>query len=135
MSTPTFNNGIFMRDTDYNASSHVDSYHLSTMLRDAAPTDMGPVDIWAMSQKVEMPLYQMSSFGGKNVIEVDNIRGEWTWQTPVSQDLPYIIEDIEAPEKILGQDGNTFKIKLNKREFVSIMVWNYILYQKKIFFL
>jgi hypothetical protein len=86
------------------------------MLKDAEPTDMGPVDIWAMAQKVEMPLYQMSSFGGKNVIEVDNIRGEWKWQTPVSQDLPYIVENIESAP-LLGVDGQEFKIKLNKREF------------------
>jgi hypothetical protein len=91
MSTPVLNNGIFLRDTNYNASSHVDSYHLVNMLKDAEPMDMGPVDIWAMSQKVEMPLYQLSSFGGKNVIMVDNARGEYKWQTPVSQDLPYII--------------------------------------------
>jgi hypothetical protein len=117
MATPVFNNGLFLRDTNYNASSHVDSYHLANMLRDAEPTDMGPVDIWAMSQKVEMPLYQMSSFGGKNVIEVDNVRGEWKWQTPISQDLPYIIEDIEAGNTSKGVDGQKFRIKLNKREF------------------
>ena len=117
MATPSFNNGLFLRDTSYQASSHIDSYHLANMLKDAEPTDMGPVDIWAMTQKVEMPLYQMSSFGGKNVIEVDNIRGEYTWQTPVSQDLPYITEDIEPSNKQKGIDGTSFKIKLNKREF------------------
>jgi hypothetical protein len=117
MATPVLNNGIFLRDTQYNASSHVDSYHLANMLKDAEPMDMGPVDIWAMTQKVEMPLYQMSSFGGKNVINVDNIRGEYKWQTPVSQDLPYIIEDIEPGNLTKGIDGTTFKIKLNKREF------------------
>ena len=117
MATPVLNNGIFLRDTQYNASSHVDSYHLANMLKDSEPMDMGPVDIWAMTQKVEMPLYQMSSFGGKNVINVDNIRGEYKWQTPVSQDLPYIIEDIEPANLTKGIDGTTFKIKLNKREF------------------
>ncbi len=117
MATPVFNNGLFLRDTNYKVSSHLDSYHLQNMLRDAEPTDMGPVDIWAMTQKVEMPLYQMSSFGGKNVIEVDNIRGEWKWQTPISQDLPYVIEDIEPNNTTKGIDGTTFKIKLNKREF------------------
>jgi len=65
MATPVLNNGIFLRDTAYNASSHVDSYHLVNMLKDAEPMDLGPVDLWAMAQKVEMPLYQMSSFGGK----------------------------------------------------------------------
>jgi hypothetical protein len=87
------------------------------MLKDAEPMDMGPVDIWAMTQKVEMPLYQMSSFGGKNVINVDNVRGEYKWQTPVAQDLAYVIEDIEPLNTRKGIDGTTFKIKINKREF------------------
>jgi len=117
MATPVLNNGIFLRDTNYNASSHVDSYHLMNMLKTAEPMDLGPVDIWAMSQKVEMPLYQMSSFGGKNVIMVDNVKGEYKWQTPISQDLPYIIEDIEPANLTKGIDGSPFKIKINKREF------------------
>lgn len=117
MSTPVLNNGIFLRDTNYAASSHVDSYHLVNMLKNAEPMDMGPVDLWAMAQKVEMPLYQMSSFGGKNVIMVDNARGEYKWQTPVVQDLPYIIEDIESGNDTKGIDGTTFKIKISRREF------------------
>jgi hypothetical protein len=117
MATPVLNNGIFLRDTAYQASSHIDSYHLVNMLRNADPMDLGPVDLWAMAQKVEMPLYQMSSFGGKNVIMVDNARGEYKWQVPVPQDLPYIIEDIEPANGQKGTDGTTFRIKINKREF------------------
>jgi hypothetical protein len=117
MSTPVLNNGIFLRDTAYNATSHVDSYQLTNMLKDSQPTDMGPVDLWAMAQKVEMPLYQLSNFGGKNIINVDNARGEYKWQTPLSIDLPYIVEDIEPANTSKGIDGTTFKIKLNKREF------------------
>ena len=117
MATPVLNNGIFLRDTNYAASSHVDSYHLVNMLKNAEPMDMGPVDLWAMAQKVEMPLYQMSSFGGKNVINVDNARGEYKWQTPVVQDLPYVVEDIETSNVTKGIDGTTFKIKLSRREF------------------
>ena len=117
MATPILNNGIFLRDTAYQASSHVDSYHLVNMLKDAEPMDLGPVDLWAMAQKVEMPLYQLSSFGGKNVIMVDNARGEYKWQTPVSTDLPYVIEDIEPTNTFKGIDGTTFKVKLSRREF------------------
>lgn len=117
MATPVLNNGIFLRDTAYSASSHVDSYHLVNMLKDAEPMDLGPVDLWAMSQKVEMPLYQMSSFGGKNVIEVDNARGEYKWQTPVSRDLPYIVEDLAPGDETRGADGTTFQIKMSCREF------------------
>ena len=117
MATPVLNNGIFLRDNNYQTSSHVDSYHLSNLLKSAEPTDLGPVDLWAMAQKVEMPLYQMSSFGGKNVIMVDNNRGEYKWQIPVAQDLPYIIEDVESANTTKGIDGQTFKIKINKRFF------------------
>ena len=117
MATPVLNNGIFLRDNVYNTSSHVDSYHLSNLMKQAEPTDLGPVDLWAMAQKVEMPLYQMSSFGGKNVISVDNARGEYKWQIPVAQDLPYIVEDIESGNSNKGIDGQTFKIKINKRYF------------------
>jgi hypothetical protein len=115
MATPVMNNGLFLRDTQYQASSHVDSYHLVNMLRGTEPMDMGPVDLWAMAQKVEMPLYQMASFGGKNTIMVDNPRGEYKWQTPTVQDLPYIVDDLESGD--VGADGVTFKIKLNKRIF------------------
>ena len=117
MSTPVLNNGIFLRDNSYSTSSHVDSYHMTNMLKSAEPTDLGPVDLWAMAQKVEMPLYQMSSFGGKNVINVDNARGEYKWQIPVAQELPYIVEDIESANTNKGIDGQSFKIKLNKRSF------------------
>ena len=117
MATPVLNNGIFLRDTTYKTSSHVDSYHLANMLGSSEPTDMGPVDLWAQAQKVEMPLYQMASFGGKNTITVDNARGEYKWQVPVAQDLPYVIEDIESTNTKKGIDGTTFKIKLNKRAF------------------
>ncbi len=122
MATPVLNNGIFLRDTNYAASSHVDSYHLVNMLKNAEPMDLGPVDLWAMAQKVEMPLYQMSSFGGKNVINVDNARGEYKWQTPIVMDLPYIVDEVltsdgEGGSLTLGADGTTFQIKISRREF------------------
>lgn len=117
MATPVLNNGIFLRDTNYAASSHVDSYHLVNMLKNAEPMDLGPVDLWAMAQKVEMPLYQMSSFGGKNVINVDNARGEYKWQTPIVMDLPYIVDDVLTDGDTLGADGQTFQIKMSRREF------------------
>lgn len=117
MSTPVLNNGLFLRDTTYKVSSHVDSYHLQNMLRGTEPMDLGPVDLWAMTQKVEMPLYQMASFGGKNTIMVDNARGEYKWQTPIVQDLPYIVEDVEPTQTSLGADGTLFKIKINRRLF------------------
>tara|TARA_R100000322_G_scaffold94477_2_gene59267 strand:+ start:107 stop:1744 length:1638 start_codon:yes stop_codon:yes gene_type:complete len=121
MATPVLNNGIFLRDTNYKASSHVDSYHLTQMLGSSEPMDMGPVDLWAMTQKVEMPLYQLASFGGQNTIMVDNARGEYKWQTPIAQDLPYSLGHIDgvtdSAGTIRGIDGQTFKILLSKRAF------------------
>jgi hypothetical protein len=142
MATPVMNNGIFLRDTAYAASSHVDSYHLVNMLKDAEPMDLGPVDLWAMAQKVEMPLYQMSSFGGKNVINVDNARGEYKWQTPVSVDLPYIVEDIEPSNglkvlMVLHSVSNLTKENLDM--VISLLMTNTMVWKctslQKIFFL
>lgn len=117
MATPSLNNGVFLRDVNYDVSSHVDSYHMTQMLKSTDPMDLGPVDLWAMAQKVEMPLYQMSSFGGKNVIEVDNAQGEYKWSIPVIQDLPYFLEDTEPGNTTKGIDGQSFTVKLSKRVF------------------
>ena len=117
MSTPVLNNGIFVRDTKYESTSHVDSYHLLNMMNMPEPMDFGVVDLWAMTQKVEMPLYQLASFNGKNTIEVDHPKGEWKWEQPITVDLPYITEDVEPGREYLGEDGTSFKIKLNKRAF------------------
>lgn len=117
MSTPTLNNGIFLRDTKYQTGSNVDSYHLVSLLKDPQPMDLGPVELWAMTQKVEMPLYQFSSFNGKNVILVDNARGEYKWQTPISIELPFVVEDMEPGNITKGIDGQPFKVKLSRREF------------------
>jgi len=117
MSTPVLNNGMFLRDNHYTASSHVDSYHMMNLMKDAQPDDLGPVELWAQVKKVEMPLYQMSSFGGKNVIDVQHLRGEYKWSTPVSEELPFIVEDLDSANSMKGLDGTPFKIKMNKRTF------------------
>ena len=51
MATPVLNNGIFLRDTSYKASSHVDSYHLTQMLGNSEPMDMGPIDLMGNDPK------------------------------------------------------------------------------------
>ena len=117
MSTPVLYNGMFLRDNHYTASSHVDSYHMMNLMKDAQPDDLGPVELWAQVKKVEMPLYQMSSFGGKNVIDVQHPRGEYKWSTPVSEELPFIVEDLDSANSMKGLDGTPFKIKMNKRTF------------------
>lgn len=117
MATPVFNNGIYLRETSVKVTPHLDSYHLNNMLKQATPHDLGVVDLWAMTQKVEMPLYQFSNFGGKNIIEVDHPDGKYTWKHPIVSDLPYIVEDVEPLTTNLGEGGATFKIKLNKRAY------------------
>lgn len=116
--TPVLNNGLFMRDTEYAINSNQITYaHLSTQLGNPKPTDLGPVDIWAAQQKVEMPLYSMANFGGRNVITVDNPNGEYKWQMPIVNDLPFIVEDMEPSNTTKGIDGQTFRIKMSRRDF------------------
>lgn len=115
--TPVLNNGIFVRDTNIKVGAHLDSYHLNNMLKGTSAHDLGVVDLWAMGQKVEMPLYQMSNFNGKNIIEVEDPNGAYKWKTPIVSDMPYIVEDVEPLRNNLGAAGTTFKIKINKRAF------------------
>lgn len=110
--TPVLNNGFFLRDSSYKVGSHIDSYHLMNLIKQEKPTDLGIIDIWSMTQKVEMPLYQMSSFKGKNVVTVDDPQGRFSWKVPVAQDLPYIVDDIEESDTP-GIDGTTFRIKIS----------------------
>lgn len=117
MSTPVLNNGIFLRDNFYQANSNVDSYHMMNLMKDSQPDDLGPIELWAQTKKAEMPLYQFASFQGKNVIEINNPRGEYKWSTPVSEELPYVVEDIEPLNITKGLDGHKFRIKMNKRKF------------------
>lgn len=125
MTTPVLNNGVFTRETKLKVGPHVDSYHLKNMMPGTKATDLGPMALWAMSQKVQMPLYQMSSFNSKNTIQVDNPDGKYTWQHPTVQDLPYIVEDMEPGVDYLGQDGETFRIKLNRRAFGNGAIFSY----------
>lgn len=117
MATPNLSNGIFMRDVKYNASSHLDSYHLMNQMKDSQPDDMGVIDLWAMVQKVEMPLYSLASFNGKNVQEVEDLQGRWQWQLPIINDLPFSVEDMNSSNTTKGIDGQTFQIKLSRQEF------------------
>jgi len=114
--TPVLNNGLFVRDTSFKVDSHVDSYHLLNLVKQEQPTDLGVVDLWAMTQKVEAPLYQMASFKGRNVISVTDPKGQYKWQIPTAQDIPFIVEDISDNDKP-GLDGTTFRIKLNRRAY------------------
>jgi hypothetical protein len=116
MSTPVLNNGIFLRDVKYDPSStHFDSAHLMNLQPQSAD-DLGIIDLWAMKQKKEMPLYTFSSFGGKNTVYTENQK--YTWKVPVQSIQPYIVEDV-IPSDIekAGVDGQTFQIKINNNYF------------------
>lgn len=117
MATPTLQNGIFFRDVKFDATSHIDSYHLLNQMKDRQPDDMGIIDLWANMQKVEMPLYSMASFNGKNVDYVRDPQGRWKWQIPIVNDLPFVVEDVTPSNTTKGIDGTTFQIKLSRRDF------------------
>jgi hypothetical protein len=122
--TPVLNNGIFLRDTVYNPlGTHFDRAHISN-LSPTKPDDLGIIDIWAMRQKSEMPLYSLSSFKGKNVIYTDGHK--YTWKIPTQSVAPYIVEAfLPADKDKVGQDGQTFQIKLNEQWFGHGSIFTY----------
>ena len=115
--TPSLNNGIFLRESQLEAGSHMDSYHLLNMFRNSEPTDMGPIDFWINSRTAESPLYKLAYAGGKNVEYVTDPQGRFKWSTPIAKDLPYIVEDIDPTNNAKGLGNQKFRVKLNHREF------------------
>lgn len=117
MATTSLHNGIFLTENTLRVGSHLDTFHLKSMLGDVEPTDMGVIDLWIDAEKMELPLYQLSSFGKNSIRYVDDPQGRYSWKQPVKQELPYAVEDIEPNNTQKGRDGQSFKIKFNKRSF------------------
>lgn len=114
MPTPAIANGIFYRQTMFDLRSHVAANYLPQMNVDKV-TDLGPVEYWAMTRKSELPLYKMSSFGGKNIVEMDGNVARY--QVPVSMDdTVEIVQDITTVDKP-GLDGTPFEILLSSDRF------------------
>lgn len=114
MPTPVLNNGVFYRQTDWDARSHVAKNYLPGMDVNAV-TDLGPVEYWAMTRKSELPLYKLSSFGGKNIVEIDGNVARY--QVPIAyDDTCEIVEDISGVDQP-GLGGEPFDILLSDDRF------------------
>lgn len=115
MATPSINNGIFYRQTQFDVRSHVGKNYLMDMGIETA-TDLGPVEFWAMNRKSEMPLYKLSSFGGQNIIEIDGKIARY--QVPVStDDTVEITDDLTGADDKPGLDGKPFEIMVSDERF------------------
>jgi len=114
MSTPVLNNGVFYRQTMWDARSHVAKNYLPHMSVENI-TDLGPVEYWAQTSKSEMPLYKLSSFGGKNIVEIDGNVARYT--VPVSNDeTAEVVQDLSNSDTP-GLDGEPFDIVLSDDRF------------------
>lgn len=63
-------------------------------------------------------MYKFADFDGTNTMLVDHPRGEFSFELPKGQDLPFVVEDVEPSNTTKGAGGEKFKIKFNKK-FVS----------------
>jgi len=106
-----------MRDVSVKATSDIDSYHIRHMLGDQQPDNIGMIELWAMKQKANIPLYSMASANMTDADYVENLDGRFTWQIPAQYDLPFIVEDIDPSNTTKGIDGQPFQIKLSRLEF------------------
>lgn len=114
MATPAITNGIFYRQTQFDTRSHMAKNYLPFMTVDKI-TDLGPVEYWAYSSMSEMPLYKMSSFGGKNIREIDGDLARYQVPTAADETVE-IVSDISTTDKP-GLDGSKFEILLSSDRF------------------
>lgn len=118
MATPVLNNGIFYNERSYYTNTRfVDEYHVSKLLQETQPTTLGPVAIWAMARMAQTPLYNLSLINKKNIIEVDDIQGRYSWELPINYEVPQIVEDIEPANVQKGKFGAIFRLKFNRGDF------------------
>lgn len=118
MATPVLNNGIFYREVNWNLNSrYLDEWHVSSLLAQQQPVDLGPVALWAMAKYRQAPLYNLALISKKNYIEITDPQGRYMWSTPIPYEMPQIIEDIEPGNTKKGQFDTTFRLKFNKDSF------------------
>lgn len=118
MATPVLNNGIFYREMNYSLNSRfIDEYHVSSILSETQPTDLGPVAIYAMARYRQSPLYNLALINKKNYITVTDEQGRYMWEVPIPYELPQIVEDIEPTNVQKGKFGTSFRLKFNRPDF------------------
>lgn len=115
MSTPVLNNnGLFKRDVNVQISSSLDKFHLYKLIGESKPDDFGLLETWASMHKRENPIYAWGDFG-KNVKEVEDLEGRFTYKQAIATDIARIVEDMDATNQRTGAGGRPFKIKTTKR--------------------
>jgi hypothetical protein len=117
MATPVINNGVFVRDSTIDLQSSLDTFNMFNISKNMAPTDIGPIAPWIMTQQVQAPIYTMDEFRATRRIPVDNPDGRYTYQMPATNDMPKFTRDLDPDNTTKGQGGVPFRIAINRRAY------------------
>lgn len=116
MNTPlVINNGTYLRTTNYDTKSHLDSADLHYINKGrAGVTDLGIVTPFVNAGYLMNP--QLYTFGnlGKNRVAVDG--NLYKFSHPVAERPFYIVEDLSGTDKP-GLAGETFKVKFSEKKY------------------
>ena len=116
--TPTFKQyGMFYNQTKFDASSHMDATNYMPYVWNSPDTfkDLGIVEYWAQTRRAESPLYKLSDFGGKNVIEHDTPYYKFTVPVAIDETVE-VVKDITT-SSTPGEDGAPFEIYVSRPAF------------------
>lgn len=109
------NNGVYLRTTEYNTTSHMDSADLHNLNRGrAGVTDLGVVTPFVTTGFLLNPQLYTFSGMGKNRVEVDG--HTYTFKHPVAERPFYIVEDLSGTDRP-GIGGEKFKLKFNTKKY------------------
>lgn len=129
LASPALNNSILLREAQYNINSGLlDEFNLLKMFGNVGPTDLGVLEIWAMTRKQSPLLFSPADLKLSNVVYTDDPEGRFKYTIPVNVDYPRIVEDIEPLNTKKGIAGTTFKLKFNKLLFSNSDIITYDLY-------
>ena len=115
--TPTLKQyGMFYNETKFQAGSHMDMTYMPAIWNNPENVkDLGMFEYWSQARKAEIPLYSMSQFGGKNVVEHDSPYYKFSVATAIDETVE-MVKDITSTDTP-GADDLPFEIMVSRPAF------------------
>lgn len=110
----SLNGGVFLASTQFNEQMHLDVAHVLAQNKYQTSHKLGVITPFIANGYLDN-LSMFNDFSAQR-IEVDSPTGLYEWETPEAMEETYVVEDLSGTDTA-GIDGQTFKLRLNRRAF------------------
>lgn len=110
----SLNGGVFLASTQFQEGVHLDAAHVMAQNKYTTTHKLGVITPFIANGYLDN-LSMFSDFTAQR-IEVDTDSGIYEWESPEAMEETYVVEDLSGSD-YAGIDGQTFKLRLNRRAF------------------